>query len=301
MVKMEFKRVDIKTGYLCNNNCLFCVQAHNKDYANKNFDEILKSLDSAKENGCTGVVFTGGEFTIRSDAIKLVQIARQKGFTEIQIQSNGRMFSDFEFCKKLVSAGVTEFSPALHGHTAEIHDYLTRTPDAFKNTVQGIRNIKRLGQYIVMNSVLLKPNYRYAPHLSKFLSELKVDQFQYAFVHAMGNSKENFEEMVPYKTLAIPYVKRGIDIAVKNNVKVMVEAVPFCLLVGYEKYVTELYIPPTRIEERNRVIEDFKKSKEFSKKKFSQCKLCRYDDICEGPWREYPEKFGDSEFIPVPK
>jgi biotin synthase-like enzyme len=53
------KRVDIKTGYLCNNNCLFCVQAHNKQYANKNYDEIIESLQNAKKDGCSGVVFYG--------------------------------------------------------------------------------------------------------------------------------------------------------------------------------------------------------------------------------------------------
>lgn len=32
------------------------------------------------------------------------------------------------------------------------------------------------------------------------------------------------------------------------------------------------------------------------RKKFPQYKLCKFDLICEGPWKEYPDKFGDSEF-----
>jgi radical SAM protein with 4Fe4S-binding SPASM domain len=297
---MGFKRVDIKTGYLCNNNCLFCVQAHNKKYANKSKEEIIKSLHDAKEDDCTGVVFTGGEFTLRKDCIELVSYAKKLGFTSIQLQSNGRMFSNIDFCKKIIKAGANEFSPALHGYTREIHDYLTDAPGSFDQTVQGIKNLKKLGQYLVMNSVIVKPNFRYAPHLAKFLCELGVDQFQFAFVHAMGNALENIDAMMPYMSLALPYLKKGIDIANSYNKLVMVEAVTFCMMKGYEKHLSEVYIPPTRIEERNRVIKDFKKAKlEFSKIKHEKCKECRYYEICEGPWREYPEHFGWDEFVPV--
>ncbi|MFP4190416.1 MAG: radical SAM protein, partial [Candidatus Woesearchaeota archaeon] len=119
---MMMKRVDIKTGYLCNNNCRFCVQAHNKKYANKSYDEILLSLQDAKKAGCTGVVFTGGEFTLRKDALQLVRFARDLGFSVIQIQSNGRLFSSKRFCEDIIRAGANEFSPAVHGADSEIHD-----------------------------------------------------------------------------------------------------------------------------------------------------------------------------------
>jgi hypothetical protein len=39
--------------------------------------------------------------------------------------------------------------------------------------------------------------------------------------------------------------------------------------------------------------------KEYGKQKFPQCKECKYDLICEGPWKEYPEKHGNWEFKPV--
>ncbi|MFP4111859.1 MAG: radical SAM protein [Candidatus Woesearchaeota archaeon] len=297
---MSFKRVDIKTGYLCNCNCKFCVQAHNKKYANKDYDEIKESLVNAKKDNCSGVVFTGGEFTLRKDALSLVSFAKKLGFSTIQIQSNGRMFSNKDFCKKIIKAGANEFSPALHGYKKEIHDFLTSSSGAFEQTVQGIKNLKNMGQYIVMNSVIVKPNYRYAPQLAKLLCGLGVDQFQFAFVHAMGNALTNIESMMPYKSLAVPYLKKGIDIANSHGIFVMVEAVPFCFMEGYEKHVSEFYIPPTRIEERNRVIKDFKAEKmKGAKVKHEKCKDCKYFNICEGPWKEYPEHFGWDEFIPV--
>ena len=35
------------------------------------------------------------------------------------------------------------------------------------------------------------------------------------------------------------------------------------------------------------------------KSKFSQCRQCKYDNICEGVWKEYPEKRGNKEFVSV--
>jgi MoaA/NifB/PqqE/SkfB family radical SAM enzyme len=191
--------------------------------------------------------FTGGEFTIRKDCLQLVCEAKKLGYSTIQVQSNGRMFSNRDFCNKIIAAGANQFSPAVHGHTPELHDYLTNAKGAFAQVIQGIRNLKSLKQEVIVNHVIVKPNYRYAVDFAHLMVELTVDQFQYAFVHAMGSAADNFEQMVPQKSLVIPYIQRGIDVAVKGNVRVMVEAIPFCLMKGYEKYVSELYIPPTRI------------------------------------------------------
>jgi peroxiredoxin Q/BCP len=35
------------------------------------------------------------------------------------------------------------------------------------------------------------------------------------------------------------------------------------------------------------------------KTRFDQCRTCRFEPICEGPWREYPERMGSAEFQPV--
>lgn len=35
------------------------------------------------------------------------------------------------------------------------------------------------------------------------------------------------------------------------------------------------------------------------KQKWPNCKICVFDHLCEGPWREYVQTFGFSEFIPI--
>jgi len=293
------KKADIKTGFLCNNNCKFCVQGDKKHLGNKSTEEIKKILREAAKD-CQIVVFTGGEPTIRADIIELVEYAKKLKFKVIQIQSNGRMFVYKDFCKKIIKAGANEFALALHGHIPQLHDYLTSVKGSFEQTVQGIKNLKSLGQRVIMNTVITKSNYRHLPEIAKLLINLRVDQYQLAFVHPLGNAKKNFDSIVPLMSLVQPYVKLALELGIKAGIKVMTEAIPYCLMKGYEKYIAENIMPKMKIFEKNLIIEDFEKSRrKEGKAKGPQCKKCRYFFQCEGPWKEYPERFGFSEFKPI--
>ncbi|MBN2112455.1 radical SAM protein [Candidatus Woesearchaeota archaeon] len=296
------KRVDIKTGFICNNNCRFCVQADNKCKGNRSLEGIKKDLEDSRKR-CEGVVLTGGEVTIRKDFLDIVEYAKSLGYKTIQIQTNGRMFSSLNFCKKAIKAGATEFSPAIHGYCAEQHDFLTRAPGSFRQTVQGIKNLKSLGQYVLTNTVVVKPNYRNLPDIAKLLVNLNVDQFQFAFVHPMGNAWNNFDSIVPSISLAAPYIHNGLQIGIDAGKKVMAEAMPYCQMAGYEAYISEKVIPETEIRgQKHQNTDSFtKQRKEKGKAKFPQCDGCGYNPICEGPWKEYPEKLGNKEFNTIKK
>ncbi len=294
------KRLDLKVGFSCNNNCRFCVAADKRVKGNKTTEQIKKDLEMGIKDKCSGVVFTGGEPTIRKDILELVAYAKQLDYKTIQIQTNGRMLAYKDFCEKLIEAGATEFSPALHGHIPKLHDFLTSSQGAFNQITQGLKNLQELGAYIITNTVITKPNYRYLPEIVQLLLKYNIAQFQLAFVHAQGNAYNNFDSIVPLKSIVKPFVHKALDIGIQAGVKCMVEAYPFCFMQGYEKYCSEFYIPPTEIREINSFTPDFEKTrKEEGKTKGPQCKECKYDLICEGPWKEYPEKRGWGEFVPV--
>jgi len=279
---------------------MFCVQAHKKHFGNRTTKEIKIDLKAAYQNRCKGVVFTGGEVTIRKDLIELIQYAKNLGFKSIQLQTNARMLRYLDFCKELIGAGVNEFSPAIHGHTPELHDYLTRSKGAFFQVIKAIKNLRSLNQYIITNSVICKPNYRNLPDMARMLVDLKVNQFQFAFMHAVGNAEKYYDKLMPRISMAAPFIKKGLQIGIDNKIKVMAEAMPFCTMEGYEKYCSENYIPATEIRDIDCVDLNFEKTRRTQgKKKFDKCKECIHYNICEGPWKEYQEKKGEEEFVPV--
>jgi MoaA/NifB/PqqE/SkfB family radical SAM enzyme len=295
------KRVDIKTGYTCNNNCLFCVQAHNKYKGVRSIQDILKDMREAKANGCDEIVLTGGEVSIRKDFLELLMAAKALGFSSIQVQTNGRMFSYMRFMTDAADAGMTEFGPAVHGHIPELHDFLTQAPGSFEQTTQAIRNAKKLGLNILSNTVVVKPNYRYLPLIAKMLVDLGVDQYQFAYVHPIGNAGKNYDSMVPWMSMAKPFIHEGLKIGIDAKVMVMAEAVPYCMMEGYECHVSELYIPDTEIRSGLEIVKNWEETRKGEGKvKFPQCTDCKYDLVCEGPWKEYPENRGHEEFKALP-
>lgn len=294
------KRVDIKTGFICNNNCLFCVQADNKCKGNRSFEEIKSDLEDSKER-CSEVVLTGGEVTIRADFFEIVELAKSLGYKNIQIQSNGRMFNSLGFCKKALEAGATSFALALHGYCEEQHDGLTMASGSFKQTVKAIKNLKSLDGDVLMNTVVVKQNYKDLEKIAKLLVSLDVDQFQFAFVHAMGNAWKNYDEVVPKMSDVKGYLHKGLQIGIDAGKKVMAEAMPYCMMKGYEDYVAERFIPSTEVRGKEyQNTDDFGEQRRNSgKKKFIQCCECKFDKMCEGPWRDYPERMGEEEFEAV--
>jgi MoaA/NifB/PqqE/SkfB family radical SAM enzyme len=293
------RRADLKTGYDCNSNCVFCVIGDKLFTGNRPFAECVEELRLSRAT-CDDVVFTGAEVTIRPDFFALVAAARKLGYRNIQIQTNGRMFAYLDFCKKAIAAGANEFSPSIHGHTARLHDGLTRAPGSFDQIVGAIRNLRSLGQRVVTNTVATKQNQRHLPALARLLVELEVTQFQIAFPHPTGHAHTYFRGVIPRMSTLAPFVTEALAIGREAGVGCMAEAIPYCLLPGWERFVAELFIPPTEIVYDGFVVPDYKRDRmERGKTRFPQCAGCRFEPMCEGPWREYPDELGSDEFRPV--
>ena len=300
MVVVMLARVDIKTGFACNNRCLFCVQGDKRErHADRTTDELRAILQEARE-AADGVVFTGGEVTLRPDLFDLVDWARTLGFSVIQIQTNGRRLAYMDYVAGLIRAGATEFSPAVHGPDAAVHDALTQAPGSFRQTVQGIRNVTRLGRPVLINSVITRANFRLLPEMAALFVELGVAQFQFAFVHALGSAGEHFEEVVPRLSEVRPYALAGLERGIDAGVRCMTEAIPLCFLPGLQHCAAEWLIPRTRIYDVSHVVDDYTDYRlTEGKAKGEPCGRCALDDVCEGPWKEYPERFGWGEFEPI--
>lgn len=295
------RKVDLKVGFKCNNRCKFCVQGDKrKRTIDKPLNVIRKELRIGRKKA-EAVVFTGGEVTLRlSELIEMVEVAKELEYSIIQIQTNGRLFSYNDFCQRIIAAGANQFSIALHGHNSKIHDFLTGASGSFEQARQGIINLKNLRQYVSTNTVITNYNYKYLPSIAQFLVNLNVNQYQFAFPHILGTARDNCGWLIPKKIKVMPYVKKGLDIGIKAKKLVMTEAIPFCLMKGYEEHIAERIIPDTKIFDAYFTIDNYTKYRRLTGKiKSDKCKICKYYRICEGPWREYPEIFGWSEFIPV--
>ncbi len=300
---MKTKRVDLKLGFKCNNFCRFCIQKRNRNKSNKKPQEVKRILEEEAEE-CIDVIFTGGEPTIYEELIDYISHAKDLGYRKIQIQTNGRMFSSLSYCKELIDAGANIFNPALHGSNSEIHDYLTRAQGSFDQVLQGLKNLKKLDQKIFVNTVVTKINYKDLVNITELLMDIEPTLFQCAFIHINSEIKKNkdlIEKIVPRYKDVVPEMKKAIDMGEKSNIgKIETEAVPFCLMKGYEDNIAEINCPETNVHDADRVLKNFTEVRiSEGKARGDECKKCKYFGVCEGVWEEYPEIFGWDEFEPV--
>jgi MoaA/NifB/PqqE/SkfB family radical SAM enzyme len=289
-------------GIQCNSKCNFCV-VHGRSEPEMSPGEVRTKLSQARESGSVDVVFSGGECTVRSDIIELTALAASFGYKSIQIQTNGRRFSNRQFASEIVAAGATEFAISLHGHHASLQDSMAGISGAFAETIKGINNLHDLHNgraTIIINSVITKENYKFLPELAEFLVDLRVSAMQFAFLHALGRVVKQVKALMPSKTEAQPYLLSALEVANRCGYdigRVMVEAIPYCLLPQYEAFCSDLFIPPALVRTKEGDIIQF--PLQDARRKGESCTTCNFYGHCYGPWREYPDYFGWHEFRPI--
>lgn len=293
------ERVDLKLSFSCNNRCRFCVQGDKRERFRDRTTAAARRLLREARKRSDALVFTGGEPSVRRDFLELVAYARSVGFTQIQLQTNGQLLAYPSFVRGCVAAGVTEVSPALHGHVPALHDWLTQRAGSFAATLRGIENARAAGLPVITNSVITKPNRRHLAALGRLLVERGASQVQFAFVHAVGSAEANFDSIVPRKSLVVDELWRALDVVRAAGVRVMTEAVPLCFLRGREQLAAEWIIPRASIFDAEGTIEDYTAYRlREGKLQGPPCRRCLLRRVCEGPWREYPQRFGWDEFVP---
>jgi len=299
---MDPPRADIRLGYLCNNNCRFCCVA-NQRKINLSTEEVKRDLRLAKKNKAEKIVFTGGEPTVRKDIFELVSYAKEVGFRDILIITNGRMCSYEEFLDRLVKSGLTSICFSLPDHREDVFEHLTQVKGSFSQLMKAIENAKKYDLLVSTITVITKLNHKELPKITEYLINLnkKFPRFfsEFMFINPTDNAWTYREELVPKIKDVTPYVLKSLDLAKKNGLILNVEGIPFCYMQGYEDNIVELHMAKERVFVDPGKEPDFeynKRRKVEGKVKAENCKNCRYDNVCEGVWNRYVEIYGDKEF-----
>ena len=295
---------DVKVGYSCNNKCKHCVIDDSKDKlisAKENIDlsteECLQLIKDAAKNHADGVVLTGGEVSIRKDFSKLLKQCTDCGL-EITIQTNGRLFSKDNLIELVQPIEKIKFVIALHGSTSNTHDEITQIKGSFDETCEAISKLSEINKLVIIKVVISKINMNELPHIVSLASSLGAKHICFAFPHAQGAARKNFESVIPTYTSLKNIFEFLIKVANENNVNIEFETVPFCIIPKHMKLVGELkYLKGSSMF--TQVREDtmnWDVVRHSIKEKPITCKKCMLYSICEGPWNEYVHHFGSSEF-----
>ncbi|MCD6523203.1 MAG: radical SAM protein [Candidatus Diapherotrites archaeon] len=145
----------------CNMRCPICfANANAAGYVYEpTVKQIKKMLDVvAKEKPrCYAVMFAGGEPTVRDDLPKIVKIARNRGFKEILIATNGlRLAKDIDYLRKLAKAGTNTLYLQFDGVTKEPY-IVARGFNALPIKEKVIKNVRKVNKECGRPNVVLVP------------------------------------------------------------------------------------------------------------------------------------------------
>ena len=164
-------RMDLALTYRCNNHCIHCYNDASRAAQELSTEEWMAVLDRIWKIGIPHVVFTGGEPTLRDDLPELIAYAEKIGLIS-GLNTHGRRLSDMDFLNRLVEAGLDHVQITLESHLPDIHNKIVAAPQAWQQTVDGIRNALRTRLFVMTNTTLLQTNSPYLADTLTFLAEL---------------------------------------------------------------------------------------------------------------------------------
>jgi MoaA/NifB/PqqE/SkfB family radical SAM enzyme len=182
----------------CNSKCLFCLDADTPRNVYMPEDEVKADLRRGiEELGADKVIISGGEASLHPLFPEFIRYAKEIGYDRVQTVTNGTRLADPDYYKKCRDAGLGEITYSLHGHTAELHDYLTQTPGAFNKLMKGmIRSIRDpKGPIVNIDVCINKQNVGVLDKVIEMAIRAGCTEFDLLHVIPQANAYDNRELM----------------------------------------------------------------------------------------------------------
>lgn len=278
------KKAILNVTYRCNNRCTFCAVG-TRTQLDGNFERQRQLLIKYRKAGVSLLDLDGGEPTLNPKLFSLIRFARQAGYEKVNVTTNGRMAAYDGYAKQLCDSGVTSILFSLHGHTAWLHAANVGVPEAFDQTLEGIRNVQQhAGGSLELgaNITVTLSNHKHLMDIAELAHSLGLRWLNIQFLTPFGRATNT---VAPDERAAAAETMRVLD-AFEGRMKLAVINAPWCYFPGYERFVVgdmlklERHMIFVDNEEVN-LFEYLKSEREFRQ----ECTPCPRRIFCGGFYR----------------
>ena len=225
----------------CNSKCVFCLDAEAQDGRFMALADVQVEIDRGREEkGATRLVVSGGEATIHPQFHEAVRYGKQAGYRWVQTVTNGQMLARREFFLAAVEAGLDEITFSLHGHTAPLHDRLTRTKNGFDNLMKAMIRAVRDGRVVVNVDVCInRQNVEHLEAIVALCARVGVKEFDLLHVIPQGVAFDNRDSLFYDVDAHAESLRRVFRLARRSDFHIWTNRFPLSHLEDMEELIQD--------------------------------------------------------------
>jgi AdoMet-dependent heme synthase len=170
--------VHIDLTYRCHQDCLHCylpraLRRGEGQQAELSTPQVKRVLDQLAAAGAFFLTLSGGEVFLRPDLLEIVAYACQQNFA-VALMTSGIRTADPGLVRDLKDLGVLNIYLSLFSLNHASHDHITQTPGSWAAAWNTLENCRSEGLSIVLNCVVMGPNYADLWDLAEFVGREKL-------------------------------------------------------------------------------------------------------------------------------
>ncbi len=293
----------------CNNRCTFCWETYPSWVESKRNTHIMDTLKPEYDED--ELLIQGVEPALHHRIDGLLWGIRDKGFKNITLRGNGRLFAYPAQCTRFIHAKVNRFIIYLFSSSIKAHDAISQVEGSFSQAVRGIRNLKRRGAEVELELLFCKES-RYPPEEAlKLVKDLDISKVSIRYVgHSMIPSPVTTFDFYQGGAMRIRDLLKHLR---ENRIKVSYDTslIDFDLIFTGLKSETEGFPKSTREKNKVQALSDYERNAlvaqarplrlyvELTRNCNNHCLMCRarkkYDPSKDMPFETF-KKIADELF-----
>ncbi len=285
--------LDLIVGYDCNLACDYCTISPAMRARALSAGRIAAALMEGRRDGFERLSITGGEPTIRPDLIGIIRRARELGFADIKLQTNGLLLGAGDNLNRLVEAGVTRFHVSIHTHEPAAYDAMVARAGAWPHMVAGLRALLERGLPTVADVILTCATLPRLDAAVRWLHGIGVRAIHLWFVSLTDHNRTNIASM-PRMTEATPIMREAFAFGRAHAMDIRSLHVPRCLLGEDHGHAWDPAAEGVRVVSPDATFE-LRTSKLTGQRHVPACAGCAFEQSCPGLRDDYLARYGDAE------
>jgi pyruvate-formate lyase-activating enzyme len=222
-------------GFACSNRCVFCAQGDLRlSEQAVSSKQISNQLQRLATEGVRSVAFVGGEPTLHEELPGWIREAQGSGFASVLLQTNGRRLAYPAYTNALRRAALRTVEVSMAGPREQVHEYHTRVPQSFRQSVAGVAGARRAGLTVGLTFVVTRSNFRHLAEMVEQAARLDVQAVHLSSARPRGAALADLGRIVPRFEAMASYFERAADTADTLGVPLVVSGTPLCQLPGLE-------------------------------------------------------------------